>query len=141
MKLLVYTDGASRGNPGMSASGFRIYDESHTLLKQGAVYNGTATNNEAEYKAAIAALKAALALGADEIELYSDSKLMVNQLSGNFKVKSGSLKRLNLEAKELLSKFKKRALVNPRRSNEYIRAVDADINALLDYVEEKQKGQ
>ncbi|MEM3180763.1 MAG: ribonuclease HI family protein [Candidatus Micrarchaeaceae archaeon] len=141
MNLLIYTDGASRGNPGISASGFRIYDDAHKLLKQGVLYNGIATNNEAEYKAIIAALKAALVFGAVEIALYSDSKLAINQLMGNFKIKSGNLKKLNNETKELLHKFKKYTLENPRRSNEYISAVDKDLNVFLDSVEKKERGQ
>ncbi|MEM3211806.1 MAG: reverse transcriptase-like protein, partial [Candidatus Micrarchaeaceae archaeon] len=89
----------------------------------------------------IAALKAALVFGAVEIALYSDSKLAINQLMGNFKIKSGNLKKLNNETKELLHKFKKYTLENPRRSNEYISAVDKDLNVFLDSVEKKERGQ
>ncbi len=142
MKLLIYTDGASRGNPGKSASGYCIYDSQYNLLKQDVFYNGIATNNEAEYKAIVAALKAALGFGKDsEIVLSSDSKLAINQLLGKFKIKSGELKKLNNEATRLLSMFKSYRLENPRRSNSYISKVDKQLNLFLDEMEKKENAQ
>ncbi|MGC8547876.1 MAG: ribonuclease HI family protein [Candidatus Micrarchaeia archaeon] len=142
MKLLIYTDGASRGNPGKSASGYCIYDSQYNLLKQDVFYNGIATNNEAEYKAIVAALKAALEFGKDsEIVLSSDSKLAINQLLGKFKIKSGELKKLNNEATRLLGMFKSYRLENPRRSNSYISKVDKQLNLFLDEMEKKEKAQ
>ncbi|MGC8675963.1 MAG: RNase H family protein [Candidatus Micrarchaeia archaeon] len=142
MKLLIYTDGASRGNPGRSASGYSIYTEAYALLKSNVIYNGIATNNEAEYKAIIAALKAALEFGKDtEIELFSDSKLAISQLLGVYKIKSGELKKLNNEAKKLLGEFKSYKLSNPRRSDAHISEVDRQLNIFLDFMEKKEKSQ
>ncbi len=139
MKLLIFTDGASRGNPGKSASGYAIYDSQYNLIEERAFYNGIATNNEAEYLAIIKALEAAGRAFdyAVEIELYSDSRLAINQLAGNFRIKSPKLKELNKRAKELLSKFKGYRLVNPRRNEEHISKVDKSLNVLLDKIEKK----
>jgi len=108
-------------------------------VKSDVFYNGIATNNVAEYKAIIAALKEAIKLGADEVVLSSDSKLAISQLQGKYKIKSESLKKLNLEAKELLSRLKSYELENPRRENAYISAVDKMLNKFLDSIEKEGK--
>ncbi|MGC9157049.1 MAG: ribonuclease HI family protein [Candidatus Micrarchaeia archaeon] len=140
MKFFVYTDGASRGNPGKSASGYAIYDDKFNLVKEYVFYNGIATNNVAEYKAIIAALKEAIKLGADEIVLFSDSKLAISQLQGKYKIKSANLKQLNNEAKGLLLSLKSYKLENPRRENAYISSVDKMLNRFLDSLEKKSDG-
>ncbi len=132
MKLFVYTDGASRGNPGKGASGYLILDATHKVLAHHAFANGTCTNNVAEYKAIIAALKKALDMGCDHVVLSSDSKLAINQLSENYKVKDKALKQLSSEAKVLLARFAKRELLNVPRENRYVSAVDKELNELLD---------
>jgi ribonuclease HI len=142
MKYYIYTDGASRGNPGNSASGYHIYDEHYSLVKKYSFYNGKITNNAAEYIAIVTALREMLALFGSgvEIELYCDSRLVINQLAGNFKVKNEKLKELNFEAKDCLNKFKHFSLVNPRRENKYIQLVDKDLNDLLDDMEKRMLG-
>lgn len=104
-KWLVYTDGASRGNPGPAAIGAAIYDdggrEVHTVSQR----IGRATNNEAEYRAAIAGLEAALALGARDVHLMMDSELVVRQLSGRYKVRNPALRRLFGRVKDLQWRF------------------------------------
>jgi ribonuclease HI len=132
MKTYVYTDGASRGNPGESASGYMILDASRSLICERVFYNGLCTNNVAEYGAVIAALRKALSIGSEEITLHSDSQLVVNQLSGAYKVKNRGLRSLNAEAKALLSKFKSYELLNVPRENREISAVDKKLNAFLD---------
>lgn len=95
MKLIIHTDGASRGNPGHSSYGFTISDESGKLLYEEGKYIGITTNNIAEYTAVLQALKYTKKQYSDtklEIELYADSKLVVEQLSGRYKVKSPHLK-------------------------------------------------
>lgn len=95
MELIIYTDGASRGNPGPASYGFTISDENEELLYQEGEYIGTATNNVAEYTAVLEALRyVQKKYGSEnlEIELYADSKLVVEQLSGRFKIKSRHLK-------------------------------------------------
>jgi len=104
-KWLVYTDGASRGNPGPAAIGAAIYDESGREVHAVSQRIGRATNNEAEYRAAIAGLEAALALGAQEVELMMDSELVVRQLSGRYKVRNPALRRLFGRMKDLQWRF------------------------------------
>lgn len=97
MKLIIYTDGASRGNPGHASYGFTISDGAGKLVFEEGKYIGIATNNVAEYMAVLEALKYVkenLKQKSLQIELYADSKLVVEQLSGRFKVKSPHLKLL-----------------------------------------------
>jgi ribonuclease HI len=134
MKVCIYTDGASRGNPGESASGYLIFDAKHSLLEEEVFYNGVCTNNVAEYKAIVAALKRALKEHGNEVELvlHSDSRLVVNQLAGNYKIKDAKLKLLNKEARTLLKKFRKYELLNVPRENKYVSMVDKALNDFLD---------
>lgn len=101
MKLAIYTDGASRGNPGKASCGFVFYDAytQELLLKQG-TYLGEKTNNQAEYAALILALKKASEYAPEEIECYLDSELVVKQLLGEYKVKDPEMKRLWTIVKE-----------------------------------------
>ena len=134
MLLNIYTDGASRNNPGKSASGYEILDSAHNTLSKKSFYNGIKTNNEAEYLAIIAALlETAENYGYDiEINLRSDSRLVISQLNGDFKVKSHELKKLHYDALSLAGKFKLCKLHNVPRENAYISRVDAELNTLLD---------
>jgi len=93
-KLVIYTDGASRGNPGPAAVGVAIQDESGRVVDTISQHLGEATNNQAEYRAVIAGLERALALGATHVMLHSDSELVVMQLSNRYKVKNEALKPL-----------------------------------------------
>jgi ribonuclease HI len=86
-RLLLYTDGGARGNPGPSAIGVVIYDSGHRELEKYKKYLGTTTNNQAEYRALIAALELATKLGADNIVCHLDSELVVRQLQGKYKIK------------------------------------------------------
>jgi ribonuclease HI len=134
MLLYIYTDGASRSNPGKSASGYMICDSDGNPLLEKSFYNGIRTNNEAEYLAVVAALESvAEAYGYNvELELYSDSRLIINQLAGTFKIKSGSLAPINKAIKEQLAKFNRYALHNVPRENRFISRVDKSLNELLD---------
>ena len=134
MTLYIYTDGASRGNPGESASGYRILDYKDNLLTRRVFYNGVCTNNVAEYKAIIAALKKALRMvnEGEAMVLHSDSELVINQLSGNYKIKDSKLKPLNREVMLLLKKFSKYELLSVRRENRHISQVDSELNEFLD---------
>jgi ribonuclease HI len=134
VRVYAYTDGASRGNPGKSASGYDLRDSEHRLVFRHIFYNGICTNNVAEYAAVIAALKKALELFGEDVDivLASDSSLVINQLSGSYKVKSQSMKRLNTEARELLGRFRSHRLLSVSRKNAHISRVDAQLNALLD---------
>ena len=87
----VYADGASRGNPGPASIGAVVYDENgrevHTVSRR----LGRATNNEAEYQAAIAGLESALALGGGDVDLRMDSQLIIRQLQFRYKVRNARL--------------------------------------------------
>ena len=137
--IYIYTDGASRSNPGPSASGYQIFDEKHNLLVKHSFYNGTRTNNEAEYLAIIAALeKASAEFGRDaEVILSSDSKLVVNQINGNYRVRESGLRELHAKAEALIRKFKLCRLEHVPRENKYISMVDKELNILLDQKAEK----
>ena len=98
MKFIIYTDGASRGNPGPASYGFTISDQKGKLLHEEGEYIGVTTNNVAEYTAVIEALKLVKEKyskkGKVQINLFADSKLLVEQLSGRYKVKHPNLRPL-----------------------------------------------
>ena len=94
--MLVYTDGACSGNPGPMGIGVVVY-RGGEILKQVSRAIGEGTNNIAEYEAVKAALEEAIILGADAIEVRTDSKLVVQQLSGKFRVKAPHLREIKKE--------------------------------------------
>jgi ribonuclease HI/probable phosphoglycerate mutase len=102
---LAYSDGASRGNPGPAAIGAVIYDPEGREVYRLARRLGTATNNEAEYRAGIAALEAALGLGARRVDLRMDSELVVRQMSGRYRVRNPRLARLHARMLALRQRF------------------------------------
>lgn len=107
MKLVIEADGGSRGNPGVAGSGTVVYSENKAeVLKEIAYVVGTkATNNVAEYRGLLEGLKAARELGATSVDVYMDSKLVVEQMSGRWKIKHPDMKVLALEAKEIASEI------------------------------------
>lgn len=111
MKLAIYTDGASRGNPGLSAYGFYIKDEKGRILHEEGKYIGVATNNFAEYSAVLASLKYLLKRNFGQflltIDFYVDSQLVARQLSGEYKIKSPNLKHLILQIRNLIARMNK----------------------------------
>lgn len=98
-KVKIFTDGASRGNPGESAIGILICDEKGKKIKTHSEHLGTATNNQAEYKALLKSLEILKKLknknNLSALEFYSDSELMVNQINFDFRVKEPELALLN----------------------------------------------
>ncbi len=104
-ELIIYTDGASRGNPGEAGAGAIIYGEEGTVIKKVKKYLGTTTNNVAEYMALIIALNEALKLKGEVLHLYSDSELMVRQIKGIYKVRDRKMQALWREVKKLLAQF------------------------------------
>lgn len=105
-KFIINTDGAARGNPGPAGIGVVIKDGTGAIVSEIFEYIGETTNNQAEYRALIAALKEAIRLGAEAVGIFADSELMVSQVKGVYKVKNEGLKPLFDETKELLRKFK-----------------------------------
>ena len=135
-KLEIFTDGAARGNPGKSASGYMVYERGK-LIGKDFFYNGIQTNNFAEYTAMIKALEWVLAnLGSEcEITITSDSELVVKQANGVYKVKSEKMRNLHERLSKLMESFVSVKLVNVPRENQGIVRVDAALNMLLDGME------
>lgn len=106
-RVVIFVDGASRGNPGLAGAGWVIQDEEGEVLGKGHAFLGRRTNNEAEYEAVIRGLKAALELGANEVFLRSDSELLVKQVNGTYRVKEEKLQALYHAAREALQKFRR----------------------------------
>ena len=103
--MIVYADGAARGNPGPAGIGVVVTDEGERTLEEIAQGIGPATNNVAEYRAVLAGLRAAAEHGARTVLVRSDSRLLVEQLSGRFRVKNPTLVRLHEEARALTKRF------------------------------------
>jgi ribonuclease HI len=101
VKATLYTDGGARGNPGPAASAFVLEAEDGTVLDARGDAIGVATNNVAEYRALTAGLARAVEVGVDELEVVSDSELLVKQMRGEYKVKNAALRELSLEAARL----------------------------------------
>ena len=101
MKARLFTDGGSRGNPGPAAYGFVLEAEDGTVLEARGEAIGVATNNVAEYSALVAGLGRAAEAGVTDLEVVSDSELVVKQMRGEYKVKNKALQGLFLEASRL----------------------------------------
>ena len=101
MKAKLYTDGGSRGNPGPAAYGYVLEAEDGTVFDARGETIGVATNNVAEYRALVEGLRAAAAAGVDDLEVVSDSELLVKQMRGEYKIKNAALRELSLEATRL----------------------------------------
>ncbi len=134
MKLIVKTDGGSRGNPGPSAIGFVIYDHLFNVLCREGVYIGHSTNNQAEYTALLKALQKCCEIQGSntntEIDCRMDSALIVNQLNGSYKVKDSKLIPLFMEIIKFRSRFKSIFFTHiPREQN---KEADQMVNLALD---------
>ena len=101
MKAKLSTDGGARGNPGPAAYGYVLEAEDGTVLAAHGETIGVATNNVAEYRALIAGLEKAVELALDDVEVVSDSELLVKQMTGEYRVKNEALQELSLEAARL----------------------------------------
>ena len=96
-KVIIYSDGGARGNPRPAAIGYVISDEHSDILKKIGKVIGSTTNNQAEYKALIAALESAKELGATHVVCYLDSELVVKQITGLYKIKEPGLQALAMD--------------------------------------------
>lgn len=105
MKLIIYTDGGARGNPGPAGLGVVIYDENRRPVAELSRFLGVATNNQAEYQAVIDALHKAKELGGTELDFFLDSELVVKQLNREYKVKNKDLAPLFLLVHNLSLNF------------------------------------
>jgi ribonuclease HI len=97
----LFTDGGARGNPGPAAAAFVLEGDDGTVLDARGVAIGVATNNVAEYTALLNGLRRAVELGVTEVEVVSDSELMVKQMRGEYKIKNAALRELALEGGRL----------------------------------------
>jgi ribonuclease HI len=133
-KIKLFTDGGSRGNPGPSASGYVLIDTDDNIIKKSGVYLGITTNNQAEYQSLKFGLEEAAKLGVQEVDVYMDSLLVINQMKGIFKVKNRDLWPIHQAIKNLEPKFKQITYGHvPRELN---KLADKEVNETLDAVEE-----
>ena len=130
MRTKLSTDGGARGNPGPAAFGYVLETEDGTVLAAHGETIGVATNNVAEYRALVEGLRKATELQVDEVEVVSDSELLVRQMSGDYKVKNEALRRLYDEATELADGFRKVTYTAVRR--EHNELADRLVNEALD---------
>ena len=130
MKVRLSTDGGARGNPGPAAYGYVLEGEDGTVLAARGETIGIATNNVAEYSALIAGLEKALELAASEVEVVSDSELMVKQMRGEYRVKNEALRELSLEAARLARRIGRVSYTAVRR--EHNELADRLVNDALD---------
>jgi ribonuclease HI len=130
VKARLSTDGGARGNPGPAAYGYVIEtDDGHVLAAHGEAI-GRATNNVAEYSGLVAGLARAAELGVSELEVVSDSELLVKQMQGQYRVKNEALKVLWEEANDLERRFKKVRYTAVRRAHNEL--ADQLVNEALD---------
>ena len=132
MGLRVYSDGASRGNPGPSSVAFLILSEDSVKLGEYSRYVGVRTNNQAEYEALISALEFASELKGQEVSCYMDSELLVKQLNGEYRVKNPKLRPLWFRVQELKQRFQNVTFTKTPRTDIYIQQVDQLANQALD---------
>ncbi|MGQ0504961.1 MAG: ribonuclease HI family protein [Myxococcaceae bacterium] len=117
-RVRVYSDGAARGNPGLSGAGAVLVEPSGQVVDRLGKFLGVQTNNYAESMGLLLGLKRARELGVKEVEVFADSELMIRQLGGRYQVKSPSLRPLYEEALKLLNDFSRVKLVHvPRDMN------------------------
>jgi probable phosphoglycerate mutase len=130
VKARLYTDGGARGNPGPAAYGFVLEDGEGAVLEARGEAIGTATNNVAEYRALLAGLERAAELGVDELEVVSDSELMIKQMRGEYRVRNAALRELSDEAGRLARRVGRVSYRAVRR--EHNELADRLVNEALD---------
>lgn len=127
--IKVFTDGGARGNPGPAASGMVLLTPDDELIEEFGVYLGETTNNQAECKAVLFAIEAALKYGAKKIDFYMDSMLVCKQLKGEYKIKNADLKPIYEDIRERLQGIE--ATFN-HVYREFNKAADAQVNLAID---------
>ncbi len=135
MKARLSTDGGSRGNPGPAAAAYVLETEDGTVLDAHGETIGVATNNVAEYRALIEGLRKAVELQVDDLEVVSDSELLVKQMRGEYRVKNKALIELSLEAAWLARQIGSVCYMAVRR--EHNELADQLVNEALDSADER----
>ncbi len=126
----LFTDGGSRGNPGPSAIGYVIRSLDDSVVKKYGKYIGLGTNNRAEYEALLAGLQDCLSMGVKRVQVFMDSELIVNQMTGKYKVKNQDLRPLYLAVQDLEKRFEEVSFIHVLR--EHNGAADSLVNQALD---------
>jgi ribonuclease HI len=135
VKARLFTDGGARGNPGPAAAAYVLETEDGTVLDARGETIGVATNNVAEYRALVAGLATALELGVDELEVVSESELLVKQMTGEYRVKNSVLIELSLEAAGLAREIGRVTYSAVRRTENEL--ADSLVNEALDAAEDR----
>ena len=133
MKARLFTDGGARGNPGPAAFGYVLEADDGTVLAAHGEAIGVATNNVAEYRGLVAGLAKAVELAVPNVEVVSDSELLVKQMRGEYKVKNEALQVLSLEAARLARQLDSVAYTHVRRAHNEL--ADRLVNEALDSAE------
>ncbi len=128
--FIIHSDGGSRGNPGPSASAYIIMDKNDNIVEQGGEFIGHSYSGMAEYMAVELALDKAAELGAQNIEFYSDSLMVVNQLNGLFSIKNDDYREIHDRIMRQLVRFKRIVFRHVKRENN--RLADGLVNKILD---------
>lgn len=129
-QITIYTDGGSRGNPGPSACGYVIINNTQEVIDQGGEYLGITTNNQAEYHGVRLGLEKARELGYAQIDFRLDSMLVVNQMNGIYKIKNRELWPIHERIRDLMTYFEKVTFSHVRR--EFNQLADGMVNRTLD---------
>jgi ribonuclease HI len=135
VKATLYTDGGARGNPGPAAAAYVLEAADGTVLDARGETIGIATNNVAEYRALVAGLAKALELGVGELDVVSDSELLVKQMKGEYRVKNAALVELSLQAARLAREIGRVRYRAVRRTENEL--ADQLVNEALDAAEER----
>jgi probable phosphoglycerate mutase len=130
VKARLSTDGGARGNPGPAAYGYVLEGEDGEVLAAHGEAIGVATNNVAEYRALLAGLEKAVGLGVDDLEVVSDSELLVRQMTGEYRVKNAALQELQGDAARLARRVGRVRYTAVRR--EHNELADRLVNEALD---------
>jgi ribonuclease HI len=130
VRARLFTDGGARGNPGPAAYGYVLEAEDGTVLFAHGERIGVATNNVAEYRALVAGLEKALELSVPEVEVVSDSELLVKQMNGEYRVKNAALQDLSVRASRLAREIGKVSYTAVRRQHNEL--ADRLVNEALD---------
>jgi probable phosphoglycerate mutase len=138
VKARLWTDGGARGNPGPAAFGYVLEAEDGTVLAAAGEPIGVATNNVAEYRGLLAGLRKALEAGVSELEVFSDSELLVRQMLGEYRVRNAALRELSGEAARLARELGSVGYTAVRR--EHNELADRLLNEALDAQGDENKG-
>ncbi|MFQ5838713.1 MAG: ribonuclease HI family protein [Thermoplasmata archaeon] len=131
-KVLLYCDGGSRGNPGPAAVGIVLCDSFENILVEHRETIGRATNNEAEYRALIRGLDLAARYTRQRVECHMDSRLVVSQLNGTYRIREQRLSKLASAVRQKASRFGEVTFQHVPRGHRKIRRADELVNLALD---------